>query len=169
MHFYSSFIFLFVFFDNIYNFLLISISLFIFKYYGVNLFTIIVIILNGLCNAVCCSAPLAVVVGSSSCVLRSSDLGGSWQALTSPSAGSTLTFRFHPVAAVSSSILYLGASNGAIYRSLDGGTSWSVDFGESHRTCGQDIPMKYVLLLFFEDFYRFFYCLLCYFEEHCDE
>ena len=42
---------------------------------------------------------------------------------------STLTFWYHSVYAVSSSIVYVGASDGKIYRSFDGGNSWAVDYG----------------------------------------
>ena len=73
------------------------------------------------------SSSVAMAAGMSGTVLKTSNGGSSWSAISDPIITSSVSFRYHCLSMLSSTVIYLGGSNGAIYVSTNGGTSWEYD------------------------------------------
>jgi photosystem II stability/assembly factor-like uncharacterized protein len=69
------------------------------------------------------------VYTASSRVWKTSNDGVTWKAVSQPLDGSTITAI--EVAAANSKYIYVGTENGGIFRSTDGGASWSGDLSSS--------------------------------------
>src|SRR6266542_259080 len=67
----------------------------------------------------------SIVFTGSQRVWRSTDDGGTWQAVSGPLDGSTITAI--EVAQADHRRVYVGTENGGVFRSTDGGATWSAD------------------------------------------
>lgn len=86
---------------------------------------------SDLSGLVCPSSTVLAAVGSAATIITSSNGGSSWSSVSSAALGLgglslSVDFLFHSVSALSTSQLYVAASNGAILYSSNFGSSWSL-------------------------------------------